>query len=91
MIFNSGWNKKEIEELTYRELFDLVELYYRQEQEKMFQFFKLFCISNAESSMVAFNGEESTFKNYMDQVRARTIEGCTEEKDSDDFESQFEE
>ncbi len=88
MIFNSGWSRKEINELTYNELFELVDLFYKQHYEKMFDFFKMFCINNAESSAVAFSSEKGTLNKYANDVKNRSINKIVVE--NNDLDKQFE-
>lgn len=88
MIFNTGWSRQEIYELTYRELFEFVELFYKQYYEKLFDFFKMFCINNAESSAVAFSSESGSLRKYADDVKKRSI--YLVESVPDDLDKQFE-
>lgn len=88
MIFNSGWSKSDIESLTYRELFDLADLFYKQHYEKMFDFFKMFCISNAESTAVAHSEMHDALGQYARELKSRKLKP---EEDLDiDINSQFE-
>ncbi len=88
MIFNSGWSKAEIESITYDELFTLAELFYKQHYEKMFDFFKMFCINNAESSAVAFSAEKGSLQKYATDVKKRRM--VLADSNNDDFDKQFE-
>ena len=89
MIFNSGWSRREIEELTYKELFGLVEIYYKQQYERMFDFFKMFCISNAESTAVANSEKSDALKKYAGELKKRKM--ASEEDEGVDIDAQFEE
>ncbi len=74
MIFHSGWSRSEIWALTYAELFEYVDLFYKQQYEMMFDFFKMFCISNAESTAVAFSTEKGALRKYVSEVKRRKVE-----------------
>lgn len=84
MIFKSGWSKQEIESLTYEELFRYVEQYYRIQATELFDFFKAFCVYNAESSTVAFNTKQGTLNRYVNEVKERTLD-LKKENDIDDL------
>lgn len=73
MVFNSGWSRAEIESLTYRELFDYVEIYYKQKAAETFEWFKAFCIYNAESSAVAFNSKQGVMNKYLNDIKKRSL------------------
>lgn len=88
MIFNSGWSRSDIESLTYRELFELVDLFYRQRCEQMFDFFKMFCISNAESTMIANSETHDALSKYARDLKLRRLEP---EYQQPDINSQFDE
>ena len=88
LIFNSGWTKKEIEELTVAELFEYVSLYYKQETEKWFEFLKAFSVYNAESTAVATHGKKGAMSKYLREVRSRKLvfKEDTQENIGDQFE-----
>lgn len=88
MIFNSGWSKSDIESLTYRELFELADLFYKQHYEKMFDFFKLFCIANAESTAVANSDTNDALGKYARELKNRKL--IPDEGLEIDINSQFE-
>lgn len=88
MIFNSGWSKSDIESLTYRELFELIDLFYKQHYEKMFDFFKMFCIANAESTAVANSESNDALGKYARELKDRKL---TPDQDVNiNIDSQFE-
>lgn len=73
MIFNSGFSRTEIDSLTYRELFELVDLFYKQQYERMFDFFKMFCIANAESTAVANSESHDALNKYARELKNRSL------------------
>lgn len=87
MIFNSGWSKSDIWSLTYRELFELVDLFYKQKNEQMFDFFRMFCIANAESTVIAGSEDpEKALKKYSNDLKNRKL---IPEEHQTDINSQF--
>lgn len=73
MIFKSGWSRKDIEDLTYKELFEYVEIYYRMHTETLFEFFKAFSAYNCESTSVAVHGKKRDLDKYLKQVNRRRL------------------
>lgn len=90
MIFNSGWSRSDIESLTYRELFELVDLFYKHKYEQMFDFFKMFCIANAESTAIARSEDpEKALRKYAIDLKNRKLK--PEEDSEININDQFEE
>lgn len=85
MIFNSGWTRQEIEQLTYIELCEYVRLFYKIEAENLFDMFKAFCFYNCESSAMAFASKPSDMKKYLNDVLKRTMEA----EETNNLEDQF--
>lgn len=90
MVFNTGWTRAEVNSLTYRELFQYIEFFFKFESEKFFDFFKAFCVYNAESSAVAFGSDKSRFSKYLNEVRNRKIVFDDKQGASERIDDQFE-
>lgn len=90
LSFYTGWTRAEISELTYGEAVVYIENFARLEAEKMFDFFKAFCIYNAESSAVAFGSEKSRFSKYLADVKRRSLTTDDQNDEMIDLERQFE-
>lgn len=88
MIFNSGWSKSDIEGLTYRELVNYVNVLFKTEAEKLFDFFKMFSLYNCESTAVGTHGKKSERQSYMNAVFKKKL--VIEHEDDDHFDNQFE-
>ena len=81
--------------MTYREIEEYVEFYSEYEQEKLIEYIKLFCISNAESvavgsSVVGQKKGSEKLKKYSVEVMKRNFKSDKEEFDPEDIEDQFE-